>query len=133
VPHEEVSFPTGSSAIPPAEEPKLDKSLAAVVQAIHRSGQFADLHLYVVGHTDTVGNDETNQKLSEARARSIANFFRTHGVHIPIYYDGLGAHALAVPTADQVDEPKNRRAEYIIAITDPAIAHATGPCRWKKL
>jgi hypothetical protein len=38
-----------------------------------------------------------------------------------------------VPTADQIDEPKNRRAEYIIAITDPAIAHATAPSRWKKL
>jgi outer membrane protein OmpA-like peptidoglycan-associated protein len=133
IPHEEVNFPSGVSEIPSSEAPKLDKSLEAIRDAVKRAGHFAELKLYVAGHTDTVGAEEYNQQLSEARAKSIANYFRAHGIKLPILFEGFGEHALAVQTPANTDEPRNRRAEYIIAITDPNIAHATVSGHWKKL
>jgi outer membrane protein OmpA-like peptidoglycan-associated protein len=133
IPHQEVGFASGSSAIPPAEGAKLDASLPLIQAAVKKAGRFAELRLYVAGHTDTVGAAADNQALSEARARAIGDYFRGHGVRVPIYYAGFGEKALVVPTPDATAEPRNRRAEYIVAITDPAIAHASEPGRWKKL
>jgi outer membrane protein OmpA-like peptidoglycan-associated protein len=133
IPHQEVGFTSGASAIPAADAPKLDASLALIQAAVKRAARFAEIRLYVAGHTDTVGSTADNQALSEARAHSMAEYFRSHGLRIPIYYAGFGETALAVATADETDEPKNRRAEYIVAITEPAIAHAPQPGRWKKL
>ena len=112
---------------------KLDSSLALIQAAVKKAGRFAELRVYVAGHTDTVGSDESNQALSEARARSIGAYFAAHGLRVPVYYAGFGEKALAVPTPDETAEPGNRRAEYIVAITDPPIAHATVPAHWKRL
>jgi outer membrane protein OmpA-like peptidoglycan-associated protein len=133
IPHEEVGFASGSSAIPAEEAHKLEASLAPIQGAVQRAGRFAEIKLYVAGHTDTVGGTDSNQQLSEARARAIAEWFRAHGVRVPIYYVGYGETALAVQTADETAEPRNRRAEYIVAITDPAIAHAAAAAKWKRL
>jgi hypothetical protein len=133
IPHEEVVFASGASAVPPGDAPKLDASLALIQAAVKRAGRFADLRVYVAGHTDTVGSAEDNQRLSEGRARAIGEYFRTHGLRVPILYVGYGEKALAVPTADEVAEPRNRRAEYIVAITDPAGPPGSGATPWKHL
>jgi len=79
VQHEEVRFPTGSSDIPSGEAPKLDASYQKLIEAVERARK-ADPKLaarvFIAGHTDTVGSAEENRKLSLARARSIAAWFR---------------------------------------------------------
>lgn len=133
IPHEEVHFATDSARIDPAEAPKLDASYATIAEVVSRRGKLAPIRLYVAGHTDTVGTPEHNQRLSEARARAIGESFRRRGVKIPVFYDGFGENALFVSTADETDEVKNRRAEYIVAVEDPPIKNATVVPRWKVL
>ncbi len=67
--------------------------------------------LMVVGHTDTVGTDAFNWQLGLERARQMAAILREHGV-VPLTLSiaSEGERALAVETADGVDEARNRRA-----------------------
>lgn len=119
VPHEEVSFETARWEVSIIEEPKLAHALDAIQTAIRRYGKIIDVKLYVIGYTDTVGDRASNQALSLYRASAIATHFRQHGVTVPILYTGFGEDSLAVPTADQTDEVRNRRARYILAVEKP--------------
>jgi len=66
----------------------------------------------VVGHADTVGSVEYNQGLSEARARRVAGALEDRGVpRGAMTLAGRSENDLAVPTADGVREPRNRRVE----------------------
>jgi outer membrane protein OmpA-like peptidoglycan-associated protein len=120
IPHEEVIFETDSAAIMPSERPKLEASLQKVNAALgtHKE-EFGRPTLFVAGHTDTVGGDAHNLKLSQARAQSIARWFKEHGLRIPVAYEGFGESALAVQTADNVDEARNRRVDYILSVEEP--------------
>ena len=71
-----------------------------------RSEKFVKMRLYVAGHTDTVGPSAKNRKLSLDRARAIAQYFKKHGVALPIAYAGFGEDVLKVPTKDNVDEAR---------------------------
>jgi outer membrane protein OmpA-like peptidoglycan-associated protein len=104
-----------------------------ISDAVQKFGRLADIKLYVAGHTDTVGAKDYNRGLSLNRARSICAYFRREGLRIPIFYEGFGEEALLVGTPDETDEPRNRRAEYIIAIDKPSVAHAPYEANWKKL
>jgi outer membrane protein OmpA-like peptidoglycan-associated protein len=115
VEHEDVNFATDSTTIEPSEAAKLDASVAKIDAIIKRSARFVSLKLYVAGHTDTVGSTPSNRKLSLARARAIATYFRGHGIALPIAYAGFGEEVLRVDTADNTDERANRRADYVIA------------------
>ncbi|MDY7229974.1 OmpA family protein [Hyalangium rubrum] len=133
IPHEEVNFPSGSAEILAAERGKLDHSQKLVAEAVTRYGRFAALRLYVLGHTDTVGATDANRELSLQRARSIAAYFRKRGVKLPIFYEGFGEQSLRVSTPDETAEASNRRAEYIIAVEDPALTQAPFNPQWRKL
>jgi outer membrane protein OmpA-like peptidoglycan-associated protein len=135
IPHEEVNFRTDSSEIDASETPKLETALAKVqeVLAKDKARDHKNLTLYIAGHTDTVGTASYNLKLSQERAQSIARWFRQRGVRIPIAYEGFGESALLVATPDQTDEPRNRRADYILA-DDPPNLRATGyQPSWKRV
>src|SRR5262249_1448900 len=119
IPHEEVNFKTGSFEIDKSEEPKLDASLKLVNGAIDRFGKLPTIKLFVAGHTDTVGDAGLNRTLSNNRARAIAGWFKKRGVRTPILFAGCGEDAPLVETPDETDEPKNRRAEYIVAVEAP--------------
>lgn len=120
VPHEDVLFATGQAEVTQQESPKLERSLVSLNEALSKYGRFAKVRLFVAGHTDTVGDAASNQALSEARALAIGRWFRKRGVKVPISYAGLGESTPLVPTADETDEPRNRRAEYIVAVEPPS-------------
>jgi len=126
IPHEEVVFKTDSSEIMESERPKLEASLQLIGAALAKhKDEFGRPTLFIAGHTDTVGATAYNFKLSQARAQSIARWFKSHGLRIPVAYEGFGEASLAVKTADNVDEPRNRRVDYILSIEEP-ILRATG-------
>jgi hypothetical protein len=50
-----------------------------------------------------------------------------------VLYEGFGEEALLVSTPDETDEPKNRRAEYILSIDDPTTPNVPFPPRWQRL
>jgi OmpA-OmpF porin, OOP family len=69
----------------------------------------------VIGHTDTLGNQQHNQQLSMSRAEMIRDRLVHDGISPKsISVAGRGQLDLAVKTADQVAEPKNRRVEITV-------------------
>ncbi len=69
----------------------------------------------VTGHTDTMGSNRYNKRLSDRRARVVREFMVSLGIaNGDIMTRGAGETELMVPTADRVREAKNRRAEIIL-------------------
>jgi outer membrane protein OmpA-like peptidoglycan-associated protein len=133
IPHDDVKFDTDKANIKPSEEPKLEASLKLIKEALDKHGKQLQVKLFVAGYTDTVGGKEHNQRLSDARAHSIAAWFRGKGVKIPIYSQGFGEDALAKPTPDETPEPANRRALYLLASQRPAVSSELPRDAWKEL
>ena len=66
----------------------------------------------VIGHTDTVGEHQANDVLSAQRAEKMKGFLVEIGIAPErIQVAGRGEREPLVPTADNVDEPRNRRVE----------------------
>jgi len=66
----------------------------------------------VIGHTDTVGELITNDRLSAQRAETVKGFLVEIGIPAErITTAGRGEREPVVRTADEVDEPRNRRVE----------------------
>ena len=135
IPHEDVVFRTDSADIDDPEKPKLEQAFTRLgeILAKDKDREHRTLTLFIAGHTDTVGSDSHNLKLSQARARSIAAWFRKRGTRIPIAYEGFGESALAVKTADQVDEPRNRRVDYILSDDEPSMKTTGFRPAWKRI
>jgi OmpA-OmpF porin, OOP family len=69
----------------------------------------------ITGHTDTRGSNRYNKRLSDRRARMVRDYMASLGVpQNEIDTHGAGESDLMVPTADNVRETKNRRAEIIL-------------------
>jgi outer membrane protein OmpA-like peptidoglycan-associated protein len=71
--------------------------------------------ILVIGHTDTVGGLDYNDKLSRARADRLREMLV--GLGIPaerIQAAGRGKRELLVPTEDNVAEARNRRVEISV-------------------
>ncbi|WP_434516375.1 OmpA family protein [Dechloromonas sp. ARDL1] len=66
----------------------------------------------VIGHTDRVGSMDGNDRLSLKRAELIRGVLIESGVDAgKLEAIGRGERDPLVPTADEVDEPRNRRVE----------------------
>jgi outer membrane protein OmpA-like peptidoglycan-associated protein len=127
VAHEEVNFERGKSEIRASEVAKLDAGYQKIVDALELarradSSMALQVRLFIAGHTDTVGSSADNRKLSLDRARAIANWYRDRGLPLTIAYAGFGEDALKVKTPDETDEPRNRRADYIVGVEEPLVA-----------
>ena len=71
--------------------------------------------ILVVGHTDTVGSDQVNDALGQQRADTVRTALMRLGIPgDDIHAISRGKRALAVPTADNVAEPRNRRVEIVV-------------------
>ncbi len=126
IPHEDVVFETAQHAIRSSEAVKLEDAYEAILDAIKEHGADLKARLYVLGHTDSVGSAGDNQQLSDRRAAEIARWFAARGgISLPILAHGFGETQLLVKTADNVDEAKNRRAQYILAAQAPAATQWT--------
>jgi outer membrane protein OmpA-like peptidoglycan-associated protein len=133
VPHEDVIFETDSAQVSAAEEKKLAASLRLIHQELPRARHLGTVTLFILAHTDTVGSAEYNQALSTRRAQAIARWFRGHGLKIPMAYDGMGESMLEVKTADEVDEPRNRRVDYMLGVEPPRFKQSKVSPAWKKI
>jgi outer membrane protein OmpA-like peptidoglycan-associated protein len=71
--------------------------------------------MVVTGHTDSTGALAANDTLSLSRAKVVAQLLVDKGaVASRLEAVGRGKRELLVPTADEVDEPQNRRVEIIV-------------------
>jgi iron complex outermembrane receptor protein len=85
-----------------------------VDQAAANAGPAKVTRLTVTGHTDTVGSDAYNIRLSRRRAESVASELEKDGIaSSEIEIVAKGKRDLLVPTADGVKEPQNRRVQIV--------------------
>ena len=73
-----IRFVTGSARIDQTGRALLNRLSAVAIRCLNSS----TLRLEIGGHTDSVGNDEANQKLSEARARAVLEALAARGVRL---------------------------------------------------
>ncbi len=85
-----------------------------VDQAAKNAGPAKVTQLTVTGHTDTVGSDAYNMRLSRRRAESVAAQLEKDGIaSSEIEIVAKGKRDLLVPTKDGVKEPQNRRVQIV--------------------
>jgi len=88
------------------------KLIAEIVTAVQRR-QSRDISL--IGHTDRLGSDEHNRRLSLQRAKVVFDLLRAADIaesDMTIIYHGEGNPL--IPTADNIAEPRNRRVEVMV-------------------
>lgn len=98
-------FESGSNTLTPASQAEFAKVREEIAQRPAAEAM-------VIGHTDRVGKLEANDKLSLRRAEMIREQLIDAGVAAAkLEAVGRGEREPLIPTADEVDEPRNRRVE----------------------
>ena len=73
------------------------------------------IHIEVSGHTDNVGNDQSNQTLSENRAKAVYDFLIANGIKTDrLVYKGYGETQPVAGNDTDEGRSKNRRTEFKI-------------------
>ena len=102
-----INFDTGKSTIK-------KESMPIVEQIIEMMKQAPDIKLSVEGHTDSDGSNESNQKLSEQRAKSIVDAIVRGGIDITrLSSAGFGEDKPIADNSTSEGKAKNRRVELI--------------------
>jgi len=103
-----IFFDTGKSEL----KPESDSALIQISKLLKSN---ASLKLYVVGHTDNVGNLESNMILSTERAIAVAKtLFQNYGIakdRLEAY--GVGSLAPVASNDTEEGRAKNRRVELV--------------------
>jgi OmpA-OmpF porin, OOP family len=103
-----IYFDTGKSDV----KPESDAALKEIAKLLSQESR---LKLYVVGHTDSVGQLEANMKLSQARAEAVVKVLTTrHGVAAArLKAAGAGPIAPVASNGTEEGRAKNRRVELV--------------------
>lgn len=107
-----VQFETGKTTLLPSSFPILNE----IVDILKR---YPDYNMRISGHTDSIGSAETNQTLSEKRAKTCYDYMISKGIAASrLSYQGFGE---SKPIADNRYKPgrdQNRRVEFDIYLPE---------------
>jgi len=105
----DVLFDFGKYTLRPPTREKLAK-ISGIILA------HPGLKLEVEGHTDDVGSDEFNQKLSEQRSDAVRTYLTEQGLNGDLITSvGFGKTVPAVPNSSAANRQKNRRVEMVVS------------------
>jgi outer membrane protein OmpA-like peptidoglycan-associated protein len=103
-----LTFASGSHKIKPGFHDVLN-SLAGILR------EYKDTRINVYGHTDSVGKQSYNQKLSTIRARRVASYLAAKGIGSDRFsVEGLGESKPIASNKTKYGRAKNRRVEIEI-------------------
>lgn len=78
--------------------------------------QYTDTRVNIAGHTDSTGNADYNQRLSERRAESVGNYLAQSGVsRNRLYMTGYGQTQPVASNATEEGRAQNRRVEITLS------------------
>jgi outer membrane protein OmpA-like peptidoglycan-associated protein len=104
----QTAFDTDSSEIKPGFHTTMDKLADVVVR-------YGKTSLTVVGHTDNVGSDTYNQRLSERRAHSVARYLESKRVNsMRLAIAGKGETQPVASNNSDSGRQANRRVEIYV-------------------
>jgi outer membrane protein OmpA-like peptidoglycan-associated protein len=99
------TFASGSSNVDSKFFPVLD-SVVLVLD------EFNQTYVDIIGHTDSKGSKEYNQRLSESRAKSVARYLETRAVTPQrVLADGMGEDKPVATNDTSEGRARNRRVE----------------------
>jgi len=102
----DVSFATNSAALNPSLRPVLDQ---------FAQGLDGTVHVRIIGHTDSTGNDAINDPLSLDRARTVSNYLSDRGVPASrLEIAGRGSREPVASNASDAGRAQNRRVEIFL-------------------
>jgi OmpA-OmpF porin, OOP family len=102
-----IYFDTASAVIKPESE----QALAEMVKLLKASPA---LKVYIIGHTDSVGNLNTNLKLSSDRAASVVKALVEKSIAgSRLNSAGVGPYSPIASNRDEAGRAKNRRVELV--------------------
>lgn len=103
-----VLFATGKSELLPGAQSSVDR-LARYL------AEFMDKTVLIEGHTDSTGSDETNLRLSQARADAVRMALISEGIAASrITATGLGSSRPVASNSTAEGRQQNRRVEIVI-------------------
>jgi outer membrane protein OmpA-like peptidoglycan-associated protein len=105
-----VNFETNKATLKPMAREKLSKLSGVLL------GFPGEYKLAIEGHTDSIGSDAYNQKLSQMRAESVRGFLVEQGIpqeRIPVT-EGFGRTRPIAPNDTRAHREKNRRVDIVI-------------------
>ncbi|MFA9214680.1 MAG: thrombospondin type 3 repeat-containing protein [Candidatus Methylacidiphilales bacterium] len=101
-----VQFETGKSVLKP-------NSFAILNNVVKVMIENPTYKLYILGHTDNVGDAAKNLKLSQERAAAVEKFLESKGVNtLRVRSEGFGDTKPAYDNATTEGKTKNRRVEF---------------------
>jgi OmpA-OmpF porin, OOP family len=104
----QIQFKSGSYEISPKSISQLNEIFSSAVVA-------EGLKIGVYGHTDNVGNPESNKTLSRERAKAVQDYLMGKGISKDqIESDGFGSEQPIADNATDAGRAKNRRVEIVL-------------------
>lgn len=103
-----IAFATGSAELSSSFYPSLD----AVADVLLKS---PDTTLTIAGHTDSVGNADTNKQLSQKRADAVASYLVTKGINSQ-RIQAIGYGDTRPVAANDTEEGRSKNRRVVIQI-----------------
>src|SRR6185369_8754416 len=105
----DVLFDTGQYTLRPGAREKLAKVTGVFLS-------HPGLRLEIEGHTDSVGGDDYNQKLSENRAKAVRDYMVQQGISAStIVVKGFGKTKPVASNDNAAGRQRNRRVELVVS------------------
>lgn len=121
----DAMFAFGSSTLTPVGKSRVDNFIKAF-----RETALTVTSVKIIGHTDPIGSEASNQKLSDARAKTVANYMVTQGVSPSIITTaGAGESQLKITEAECKAQGNAKTRKALIdcfALNRRIEAHVTG-------
>jgi outer membrane protein OmpA-like peptidoglycan-associated protein len=93
----------------------LPESKAELEKLLHILTDYPFLTIEISGHTDNVGTDEYNRKLSEARAKSVVDYLLEAKIEPSrLSYRGFGSRQPITTNETEEGRAQNRRVQFTI-------------------
>lgn len=106
-----VFFVTGKAVLQTADKGETNGRLDAIKEILKN---YPNAKFSIEGHTDSIGNAKSNQKLSEARAKVVMDALVAKGVNPEnLTYKGFGASKPVASNKTAKGRAENRRTEVI--------------------
>jgi outer membrane protein OmpA-like peptidoglycan-associated protein len=92
----------------------LPASFFELEDIVMKMNEYPNMVIRIEGHTDNVGSDEYNQKLSEDRARAVFTYLRSKNLGDRVSSIGYGESRPIATNETDEGRAQNRRVEFVI-------------------
>ncbi|MGL6037767.1 MAG: OmpA family protein [Soonwooa sp.] len=114
-----VNFDFNSSNLTSAAKKNLDKLVTVLKNN-------PDTNINIYGHTDSIGTEAVNLRISQQRAAAVKNYFVANGVAgSRMFTEGLGKGSPIASNDTEAGRAQNRRVEFAITANEKMIEDAS--------